>query len=41
MLYVYIDESGDLGFTEKSSRYYVIATAEVPNPLIAERIIKK
>jgi len=41
MLYVYVDESGDLGFTERSSRYYVIATAEVSNPLIAERIIKK
>lgn len=41
MLYVYVDESGDLGFTEKSSRYYVIATAEVHNPLIADRIIKR
>jgi hypothetical protein len=41
MLYVYVDESGDLGFTEKSSRYYVIATAEVSNPLIAERVIKR
>ncbi|MDK2796305.1 MAG: hypothetical protein PWQ22_528 [Archaeoglobaceae archaeon] len=41
MLYVYVDESGDLGFTQKSTKYYVIATAEMSDPLDAERIIKK
>ncbi|RLI77809.1 hypothetical protein DRP04_10845 [Archaeoglobales archaeon] len=31
MLYVFIDESGDLGFTEKSTKYYVVASVETIN----------
>ncbi len=41
MLYVFIDESGDLGFTRKSSKYYVIASVETRNLLSLSRIIKK
>jgi len=29
MKYIYIDESGDLGFSEKSSRYFIIACAVI------------
>ncbi len=41
MLYVFIDESGDLGFTEKSTKYYVIACIETRNLLGLSRVIKK
>ena len=39
--YLYIDESGDLGFTEKSTRYYVIAAIETNNPDQFSRMFKK
>ncbi len=42
MLYVFIDESGDLGFTKKSTKYYVIACIETRNLLgLLFRVIKK
>ncbi len=41
MLYVFIDESGDLGFSEKSTKYYVIASVETRNLLGLSRVIKK
>ncbi|MEM0301823.1 MAG: DUF3800 domain-containing protein [Archaeoglobaceae archaeon] len=40
MIYVFIDESGDLGFTEKSSKFYVIATVEVKDLRIPRGVIK-
>jgi len=41
MLYVFVDESGDLGFTEKSTNYYIIASVETESLLKLSRIIKK
>jgi hypothetical protein len=41
MLYVFIDESGDLGFTENSSKYYVVAAVETDNELKISRVFKK
>jgi len=41
MLYIFIDESGDLGFTKKSTKYYVIASVETRNLLRLSRTIKK
>lgn len=41
MLYIFIDESGDLGFTERSTKYYVIASVETRNLLNLTRIIKR
>lgn len=41
MLYVFIDESGDLGFTENSTKYYIIASVETRNLLGLDRVIKK
>jgi hypothetical protein len=29
MTYIYIDESGDLGFTKKGSRYFIIASVKI------------
>lgn len=39
--YLYIDESGDLGFTGKSTQYYVIAAIETNNPDQFSRMFKK
>lgn len=41
MLYVFVDESGDLGFTKKSTSYYITASVETRNLLGLSRIIKK
>ncbi len=41
MLYVFIDESGDLGFTQKSSKYYVIASVETKNDHQIGHVFKK
>ena len=38
---IYIDESGDLGFTEKSSSYFVIAALIVHDPLAIRRCFAK
>ena len=40
MKYVYIDESGDLGFKKGSSRYFIIAALIVDHPKPLNRIIK-
>ncbi|MFH1971425.1 MAG: DUF3800 domain-containing protein [Patescibacteria group bacterium] len=37
---MYIDESGDLGFSEKSSKFIVISALVVKNPKELDRIIK-
>jgi hypothetical protein len=34
---IYIDESGDLGFTERSSPYFLIAALIVHDPLAIRR----
>lgn len=41
MLYVFIDESGDLGFTQKSSKYYVIASVETKNSTELDHVVKR
>jgi hypothetical protein len=40
MKYIYIDESGDLGDSHSSSKYFVIAAILVDNPQDLKRIIK-
>ena len=40
-IYIFIDESGDLGFTEKSTKYYVIASVETRDPRQFSRMFKK
>lgn len=41
MVYVFVDESGDLGFTSSSSNYYVIACVEVFDLLELARATKR
>jgi len=41
MLYASIDESGDLGFTKKSTRYYVIVGVEAVNGKQIDQVFKK
>ncbi|RLI88191.1 MAG: hypothetical protein DRO98_03490 [Archaeoglobales archaeon] len=41
MLYVFIDESGNLGFTKKSTKYYVIASVETRNLTELNGVVKK
>jgi len=40
-LYVYLDESGDLGFGQKSTRYFTIAFVVVTNPVPFRRCVQK
>jgi len=40
-VYVFIDESGDLGFGEKSTKYYVIASVETKDPQQFSRMFKR
>ena len=40
-MYVFIDESGDYGFTRKSTRFIVIACLICENPFVFDSIIKK
>ncbi len=41
MLYVYVDESGDLGFSGNSSRHFVLCAITTRNPYEVRRIIKR
>ncbi len=41
MLYVFVDESGDLGFTKKSSKYFVIASVETTDDKQFDSLFKK
>ena len=41
MKYIYIDESGDLGDSYSSTKYFVIGAVIVDNPKKFARIIKK
>lgn len=40
-MYIYLDESGDLGFSSKSSKFFVIALLYTNNPKHIRRILKK
>ena len=39
-MYAYIDESGDTGYTKKSTRYFILTAVIVDNPFILRRITK-
>ena len=41
MMYVYLDESGDLGFSEGGSRYFTIAFTVMEDPVPFRRCVKK
>jgi hypothetical protein len=41
MKYVYLDESGDLGFRQGSTRYFTIAFVTMENPIPFRRCVKK
>ncbi|MBX5321412.1 MAG: DUF3800 domain-containing protein [Candidatus Bathyarchaeota archaeon] len=40
-MYVYIDESGDLGFSSKSSRFFIVAYLILDYPFEAAKIMKR
>ena len=39
-MYVYIDESGDTGYTNKSTRYFILTAVIVEDPFVLRRIAK-
>ncbi|WP_456474748.1 DUF3800 domain-containing protein [Candidatus Pyrohabitans sp.] len=41
MLYIFLDEAGDLGFSDRASRYFVIAALTVANPVSIRRMFKR
>jgi len=41
MIYVYLDESGDLGFGQRSTRYFTIAFVVMENPIRFKRCVRK
>lgn len=41
MAYIFLDESGDLGFSERSSRWFIFTIALIDNHRKLERVIKK
>lgn len=40
-LYIFVDESGDLGFSEKASKYFILSALVTRNHIVVGRIIKK
>lgn len=40
-MYVYLDESGDLGFRQESTKYFTIAFVVMDNPVLFRRYIKR
>lgn len=40
-MYIYLDESGDLGFTSKSSKYFVITLLYTNDPKHIQRMLRK
>lgn len=40
-MYIFLDESGDLGFKKTSSKWFLFTIAIVPNPRMLERVVKK
>ncbi|MEK7653346.1 MAG: DUF3800 domain-containing protein [Patescibacteria group bacterium] len=41
MFYIFLDESGDLGFSERSSRWFIITIVLTNNHRIVEKCVKK
>ena len=41
MMYVYLDESGDLGFEQGGTKYFTIAFAIMKNPIHFKRCVKR
>lgn len=41
MSYIYIDESGDLGTKQGSSKYFIIAAIKVKDSKKLDKVIKK
>lgn len=41
MLYIFLDESGDLGFSEKSSKWFLFTIAMISDVRALERVVKK
>jgi len=41
MTYIFLDESGDLGFSQKSSKWFLFTLVVIDNPRPLEKIIKK
>ena len=41
MAYIFLDESGDLGFKTSSSRWFIFTIVIVNNPRVLERVVKK
>ena len=39
-MYAYIDESGDTGYTKKSTRYFIVTALIVEDPFVLRRIAK-
>ena len=40
-MYIYLDESGDLGFNKRSSKHYVIAVLATHDPKTIENALKR
>lgn len=41
MAYIFLDESGDLGFKKTSSKWFIFTIAIVSHPRLLERVVKK
>ncbi len=39
-MYAYIDESGDTGYTKKSTKYFILTAVVVEDPFVLRRIVK-
>jgi len=40
-MYVFVDESGDLGFSAKASRFFVVAYVSLESPWVVRKVIKR
>lgn len=41
MVYIFLDESGDLGFKKSSSKWFLFTIAMIDNPRALERVVKR
>ena len=39
-MYAYIDESGDTGYTKKSTRYFILTVILIDDPFVLQRVVK-
>lgn len=39
-MHIYIDESGDTGYTKKSTKYFILTAVVIDNPFVLNRIVK-